>query len=91
MDSELQFFIQPNTTGKELFDQVAKIISLREIRFFGLSYVDAKDSPCWLRLTKAVLSQDVKKSPPEPLIFKLHARFFPEEVSKEFIQEITQV
>ena len=36
MDAELEFAIQPNTTGKQLFDQVVKTIGLREIWFFGL-------------------------------------------------------
>lgn len=44
MDAELEFAIQPNTTGKQLFDQVVKTIGLREIWFFGLQYVDSKES-----------------------------------------------
>ena len=31
MDAELEFSIQPSTTGKQLFDQVVKTIGLREI------------------------------------------------------------
>ncbi|CAF0894614.1 unnamed protein product [Adineta steineri] len=90
MDAELEFAIQPNTTGKQLFDQVVKTIGLREIWFFGLLYTDSKDFPCWLKLNKKVLSQDLKKSTTKPLAFKFRARFFPEEVSEELIQEITQ-
>ncbi|UJR22523.1 hypothetical protein I4U23_025572 [Adineta vaga] len=90
MDSELEFAIQPNTTGKQLFDQVVKNIGLREIWFFGLLFTDSKDFPCWLKLNKKVLSQDIKKSLDQPLAFKFRARFFPEEVSEELIQEITQ-
>lgn len=90
MDSELEFAIQPNTTGKQLFDQVVKTIALREIWFFGLQYTDSKDFPCWLKLNKKVLSQDLKKNGSQPLTFKFRARFFPEEVSEELIQEITQ-
>jgi radixin len=91
MDSELEFAIQPSTTGKQLFDQVVKTIGLREIWFFGLLYLDSKDFPTWLKLNKKVLSQDFKKNPSQPIIFKFRARFFPEEVSEELIQEITQV
>jgi len=90
MDSELEFAIQPNTTGKQLFDQVVKTIALREIWFFGLQYTDSKDFPCWLKLNKKVLGQDIKKNSAQPLTFKFRARFFPEEVSEELIQEITQ-
>ena len=43
MDAELEFAIQPNTTGKQLFDQVVKTIGLREIWFFGLQYQDVKE------------------------------------------------
>lgn len=88
MDAELEFAIQPNTSGKQLFDQVVKTIGLREIWFFGLQYVDTKGYSTWLKLNKKVLSQDVKKE--TPLQFKFRAKFFPEDVSEELIQEITQ-
>ena len=44
MDAELEFAIQPNTTGKQLYEQVVKTIGLREIWYFGLAYVDTKVS-----------------------------------------------
>uniref|UniRef100_A0A6I8QWY5 Ezrin n=1 Tax=Xenopus tropicalis TaxID=8364 RepID=A0A6I8QWY5_XENTR len=56
MDAELEFAIQPSTTGKQLFDQVS--------------------------------AQEVKKE--NPLQFKFRAKFYPEDVSEELIQEITQ-
>uniref|UniRef100_A0A7N8XGG4 Radixin-like n=1 Tax=Mastacembelus armatus TaxID=205130 RepID=A0A7N8XGG4_9TELE len=87
MDAELEFAIQPNTTGKQLFDQVVKTVGLREVWFFGLQYVDSKGYVTWLKLNKKV-SQDVKKE--TPLQFKFRAKFFPEDVSEELIQEITQ-
>ncbi|KAJ6215462.1 hypothetical protein RDWZM_009962 [Blomia tropicalis] len=87
MDAELEFAIQPNTTGKQLFDQVVKTIGLREIWFFGLQYVDTKQFPTWLKLNKKVMNQDVKKE--NPLQFKFRAKFFPEDVSEEIIQDIT--
>ncbi|KAM9355382.1 ezrin b [Pholidichthys leucotaenia] len=88
MDAELEFAIQPSTTGKQLFDQVVKTIGLREVWYFGLQYVDSKDYQTWLKLDKKVLSQDVKKE--NPLQFKFRGKFFPEDVSEELIQEITQ-
>lgn len=88
MDAELEFAIQPSTTGKQLFDQVVKTIGLREIWFFGLQYVDSKGYNTWLKLNKKVLSQDVKKE--VPLQFKFRAKFFPEDCSEELIQDITQ-
>ncbi|XP_018006435.1 moesin/ezrin/radixin homolog 1 isoform X2 [Hyalella azteca] len=87
MDAELEFAIQPNTTGKQLFDQVVKTIGLREIWFFGLQYVDSKGFSTWLKLNKKVQSQDVKKE--TPLQFKFRAKFFPEDVAEEIIQDIT--
>ena len=54
MDAELEFAIQPTTTGKQLFDQVVKTIGLREIWFFGLQYTDSKSYTTWLKLNKKV-------------------------------------
>ena len=54
MDAELEFAIQPTTTGKQLFDQVVKTIGLREIWFFGLQYTDSKQYSTWLKLNKKV-------------------------------------
>jgi len=88
MDAELEFAIQNNTTGKQLYDQVVKTIGLREIWFFGLQYIDSKNYSTWLKLTKKVLSQDVRKE--TPLLFKFRGKFYPEDVSEELIQEITQ-
>ena len=87
IDAELEFAIQPNTTGKQLFDQVVKTIGLREIWFFGLQYTDSKNYQTWLKLNKKVLSQDVKKE--SPLQFKFRAKFYPEDVADELIQDIT--
>ncbi|KAM4713175.1 ezrin b [Anableps anableps] len=88
MDAELEFAIQPSTTGKQLFDQVLKTIGVRETWYFGLQYVDTKGYSNWLKLDKKVSSQDVKKD--NPLQFKFRAKFFPEDVSEELIQEVTQ-
>ncbi|XDV36845.1 hypothetical protein PO909_006561 [Leuciscus waleckii] len=54
MDAELEFAIQPSTTGKQLFDQVVKTIGLREIWYFGLQYQDSKGFSTWLKLNKRV-------------------------------------
>ncbi|XP_056283648.1 ezrin b [Pseudoliparis swirei] len=88
MDAELEFAIQHTTTGKQLFDQVVKTVGLREVWYFGLQYQDGKGYYTWLKLEKKVSSQDVKKE--NPLQFKFRAKFFPEDVSEELIQDITQ-
>ncbi|XP_072122029.1 ezrin-like isoform X1 [Mobula birostris] len=88
MDAELEFAIQPNTTGKQLFDQVVKTVGLREVWYFGLQYTDNKGYLNWLKLEKKVSQQDLKKE--SPVQFKFRIKFFPEDVSEELIQEITQ-
>ncbi|TDG99158.1 hypothetical protein EPR50_G00208560 [Perca flavescens] len=88
MDAELEFSFHPNTTGKQLFDQVARTIGLREIWYFGLQFTDAKGFLTWLNSEKKVMSQDVKKE--TPLQFKLRAKFYPEDVAEELIQDVTR-
>ncbi|XP_054617812.1 ezrin b [Dunckerocampus dactyliophorus] len=88
MDSELEFAVQPNATGKIVFDQVVKTLGIREIWYFGLQYMDGKGYLTWLKLDKKVSQQDVKKD--NPLHFKFRAKYFPEEVAEELIQEPTQ-
>ncbi|KAK9686372.1 FERM N-terminal domain [Popillia japonica] len=87
MDAELEFAIQQTTTGKQLFDQVVKTIGLREVWFFGLQYTDSKGDLTWIKLYKKVVNQDVKKE--NPLQFKFRAKFYPEDVAEELIQDIT--
>ncbi|XP_034381499.1 ezrin a [Cyclopterus lumpus] len=88
MDAELEFSFHPNTTGKQLFDQVARTIGLREIWYFGLQFVDSKGFFTWLNSDKKVMVQDVKKE--TPLLFKLKAKFYPEDVTEELIQDVTR-
>ena len=71
----------------ELLQKVVKTIGLREIWYFGLQYTDTKGFVTWLKLNKKVLSQDIKKD--NTLQFKFRAKFYPEDVSEEIIQDIT--
>uniref|UniRef100_A0A8C1FV98 FERM domain-containing protein n=1 Tax=Cyprinus carpio TaxID=7962 RepID=A0A8C1FV98_CYPCA len=88
MDAELEFAIQSVTTGKQLFEQVVKTVGLREIWYFGLQYTDTKGFLTWLKLDKKVSSQEVKQE--NPLQFKFRAKYYPEDVSEELIQDITK-
>lgn len=88
MDAELEFSFHPNTTGKQLYDQVSRTIGLRETWFFGLQFVDSKGFISWLNNEKKVMVQDVRRE--TPLQFKLRAKFFPEDVSEELIQDVTR-
>ena len=67
---------------------MVKTIGLREVWFFGMQYIDTKDLATWLKMSKKVLAQDVKKD--TAMLFKFRSKFFPEDVSEELIQEITQ-
>jgi len=88
VDAELEFSIQASTTGKQLFDQVVKTIGLRETWFFGIQYTDSQGMMTWLKLEKKVQSQDIKKE--SPLQFRFRAKFYPEDVAEELIQNITR-
>ncbi|WAR03573.1 MERL-like protein [Mya arenaria] len=89
MDAELEFAnIENKAYGKELFELVCKTIGLRETWYFGLQFVDSKDYIAWLKFDKKVLDQDVSKE--APVTFTFLAKFYPEDVTEELIQEITQ-
>ncbi|KAM6960739.1 ezrin a [Aplochiton taeniatus] len=88
MDAELEFSFHQNTTGKQLFDQVVRTVGLREVWYFGLQFVDSKGFPAWLKFEKKVTAQEVKKE--SPLQFKFRAKYYPEDVSEELIQDVTQ-
>uniref|UniRef100_A0A914V2X3 Moesin/ezrin/radixin homolog 1 n=1 Tax=Plectus sambesii TaxID=2011161 RepID=A0A914V2X3_9BILA len=76
-----------HTNSSRLCLQVVKTVGLREIWYFGLQYTDTKGFPTWLKLNKKVLAQDVKKD--TTLQFKFRAKFYPEDVAEEIIQDIT--
>ncbi|XP_019961209.1 ezrin a [Paralichthys olivaceus] len=88
MDAELEFSFHRNTTGKQLFDQVSRTIGLREIWYFGLQFTDIRGLTAWLNFEKKVMAQEVKKE--TPLQFKLKAKFYPEDVTEELIQDVTR-
>lgn len=81
--------LQHRATGRYLFDLVCRTIGLRETWYFGLQYNDAKDNPVWLKMDKKVLDQGVTTQNGS-VAFVFCAKFYPENVSEELIQEITQ-
>ncbi|KAJ8312757.1 hypothetical protein KUTeg_010130 [Tegillarca granosa] len=89
MDAELEFAnIDHKAAGKDLFELVCRTIGLRETIYFGLQFIDSKGYISWLKFDKKVLDQDVPKESPVPFLFL--AKFYPEDLSEELIQEITQ-
>ena len=89
MDAELEFDLSTKATGQELFDLVTRIIGLRETWYFGLQFQDSKGYPAWLRMEKRVQDQDIDRSQ-QAVPFLFLAKFFPEDVSEELVQDITQ-
>uniref|UniRef100_A0A7N8WKH5 NF2, moesin-ezrin-radixin like (MERLIN) tumor suppressor b n=1 Tax=Mastacembelus armatus TaxID=205130 RepID=A0A7N8WKH5_9TELE len=87
MDAEMEFSCEVKWKGKDLFDLVCRTVGLRETWFFGLRYT-VKDTYAWLKPEKRVLDQEVPKD--SPITFHFLAKFFPEKVEEELVQEITQ-
>ncbi|XP_063769424.1 merlin isoform X2 [Pseudophryne corroboree] len=87
MDAEMEFNCEVKWKGKDLFDLVCRTLGLRETWFFGLQYT-IKDTVAWLKMDKKVLDHDVPKE--EPVTFHFLAKFYPENVEEELVQEITQ-
>ena len=92
MDAELEFSLNWKATGQELFDLVCRTIGLRETWYFGLQFHDSKGYVAWLKLDKRVRDQDVDKAPQNgpAMTFYFLAKFYPEDVSEELVQEVTQ-
>ncbi|XP_055928365.1 merlin-like [Argiope bruennichi] len=88
MDAELEFDLDLKATGRDLFDLVCRTIGLREVWYFGLQYVDSEGFVAWLKLDKKVRDQDIRKKLPVSFLFL--AKFYPEDLSEELVQEITQ-
>ncbi|XP_013866588.1 merlin isoform X2 [Austrofundulus limnaeus] len=87
MESDMEFSCEVKWKGKDLFDLVCRTLGLRETWFFGLQYI-IKDTVAWLKMKKKVLDQEVPKE--EPLTFHFLAKFYPENVEEELVQDITQ-
>lgn len=106
LDSTLEFNLDYNATGEfwaanwilryvnsffeggELFEQVCRAFGLREEWYFGLQYEDTKGNVCWLKKEKKVIDQNISKT--DCRVFTFLAKFFPENVQEELIQEVTQ-
>uniref|UniRef100_A0A8C3T056 FERM domain-containing protein n=1 Tax=Chelydra serpentina TaxID=8475 RepID=A0A8C3T056_CHESE len=87
MDAEMEFSCEMKWKGKDLFDLVCRALGLRETWFFGLQYT-IKGMHTWLKMDKKVLDQEIPKE--DPVSFRFLAKFYPEKVEEELLQEITQ-
>ncbi|XP_018309184.1 PREDICTED: merlin isoform X2 [Trachymyrmex septentrionalis] len=88
LDAELEFNLEWRSTGRELFDLVCRTIGLRETWYFGLQYEDAKGFISWLKLDKKVQDQGISQH--QTTSFMFLAKFYPEDVAEELVQEVTQ-
>ncbi|XP_052861914.1 moesin/ezrin/radixin homolog 2 isoform X1 [Anopheles cruzii] len=88
-DSELEFHLEHRATGTFLFDLICRTVGLRETWYFGLQYEDSKGNLSWLKMDKKVLDQSVNM-PNGSCMFIFLAKFFPENVAEELVQEVTQ-
>ncbi|XP_019741347.1 merlin isoform X1 [Hippocampus comes] len=87
MESDMEFSCETKWKGKELLELVCRTLGLRETWFFGLRY-HVKDTVAWLKMDKKVLDQEVPKE--EPITLHFLAKFYPENVEEELVQDITQ-
>uniref|UniRef100_A0A8B9P450 Merlin n=1 Tax=Apteryx owenii TaxID=8824 RepID=A0A8B9P450_APTOW len=87
VDAEMEFSCEMKWKGKDLFDLVCRALGLRETWFFGLQYT-IKGMCAWLKMDKKVLDQEIPKE--DPISFHFLAKFYPEKVEEELLQEITQ-
>ncbi|CAL8100805.1 unnamed protein product [Calicophoron daubneyi] len=87
-ESVLEFNLKHNSTGHVLLSQVCSTIGLREVWPFGLQYTDMKGTVKWVKLDRKIKPQS--KSKDARLNFEFRVKFYPEEVSEELIQDITQ-
>ncbi|XP_058800767.1 merlin isoform X1 [Phymastichus coffea] len=88
LDAELEFNLEWRATGRDLFDLVCRTIGLRETWYFGLQYEDSKGFISWLKLDKKVQDQGVPQQSTTTFMFL--AKFYPEDVAEELVQEVTQ-
>ncbi|XP_060533208.1 merlin isoform X2 [Cylas formicarius] len=89
LDAELEFNLEWRATGRDLFELVCRTIGLRETWYFGLQYEDSKGFISWLKLDKKVQDQSIQKND-QTASFMFLAKFYPEEVAEELVQEVTQ-
>ncbi|KAJ8667823.1 hypothetical protein QAD02_009486 [Eretmocerus hayati] len=88
LDAELEFNLEWRATGRDLFDLVCRTTGLRETWYFGLQFEDSKGFISWLKLDKKVQDQGISQQSTTPFMFL--AKFYPEDVAEELVQEVTQ-
>nr|CAB3266035.1 merlin-like [Phallusia mammillata] len=89
-DADLEFSVDQVAKVKHVFDLICHTIGLRETWYFGLAYTDSNNKQNWLKLDKKILDQNILKSDDGFILLKFHAKFYPEVLEEELIQEVTR-
>ncbi|XP_018671257.2 moesin/ezrin/radixin homolog 1-like [Ciona intestinalis] len=91
LDAELNFSVDSSAKAKNVFDLICHTIGLRETWYFGLAYTGKNGSPVWLKLDKRILDQNVPRSSEDGSVeLRFLAKFYPEVLDVELIQEVTR-
>ncbi|XP_067943468.1 merlin-like isoform X1 [Watersipora subatra] len=93
MEAELKFHISEKNTGQDLFDMVCRTIGLREHWYFDLEAHDKDDHRFWLKRDKKVVDQIATDNSAEhrsQMHCSFLVKYYPEDISEELIQDITQ-
>ena len=86
-EAEMNFTLTGRVTGRKLFDEVVRVVGLRESRFFGLRFIDHRGNGAWLSLNEKISSQWVN---PEDPLWRFHfcVQYFPEDVTAELRDDV---
>jgi len=78
----MDFTLTGRVTGQKLFDEVVRVVGLRESRYFGLRFTDYRGNHAWFPLDEMISSQWV--NPEDPFWrFHLCVKYFPADVASE--------
>ncbi|XP_076804016.1 uncharacterized protein LOC143448259 isoform X1 [Clavelina lepadiformis] len=89
-DADMEFSVNYFTKPKHVFDLVCHTIGLRETWYFGLTCSFSDGSSGWVKLDKKILDQNLPINDDGFILFKFLAKFYPEAVEEDLIQEVTR-
>nr|BAF49216.1 Mt-merlin [Molgula tectiformis] len=87
-DADLEFVVKSTAKGRAIFDLVCQTIGLRETWYFGLSY-QGSHRQAWVKPNRQLIKHDISRTN-EQYQLQFLAKFYPETVADELIQEITR-
>nr|XP_039267928.1 merlin-like [Styela clava] len=91
LDADLEFTVSNQVKAQVVFDLICRTIGLRETWYFGLAFHDVKKRFTWIKLDKKLLNHAIPKPVNgDKLELKFLAKFYPESMEDELIQEVTR-